>query len=127
VAPLIQLDTHVVIWLYLPRLDLMSDLAGRMIGRDALTVSPMVILELTYLKQIGRLSVDGPAIVASLKDQLGLAIDDAPFRAVVGEAHAQQWTRDPFDRLIAVQALVTGAAWVTADATMREHVPNSVW
>jgi len=127
VATLTHLDTHLLVWLYLPRLDLLSPRAKVLLGQGDLAVSPMAVLELTYLKEIGRLTVDGPTIQASLQDQLGITVDGTPFPVVVGEAHAQSWTRDPFDRLIAAQALVAGATLVTADAIMRDHVANAVW
>jgi PIN domain nuclease of toxin-antitoxin system len=37
------------------------------------------------------------------------------------------WTRDPFDRLIAAHAIVANASLVTADDTIREHLPLAVW
>ncbi len=122
-----HLDTHLLVWLYLLRLDPLSPRARALVADGGLAVSPIAVLELTYLKEVGRLTVDGPTIVASLQDQLGLRIDDTPFPAVVGEAHTQRWTRDPFDRLIVAQALVAGAALVTADSLMRENVPAAVW
>lgn len=87
----------------------------------------MAELEIAYLCEIGRLKVDGKAVVASLHDQVGLLADPTPFAAVITTAHAQAWTRDPFDRVIAAQALVAGAALVTADDTIRDNVPNTIW
>ena len=37
------------------------------------------------------------------------------------------WTRDPFDRLIAAQAIVADAPLVTADRTILEHLPLATW
>ena len=47
---LIHLDTHVVCWLYAGRLELLSPAARGAIERATLAVSPMVGLELQYLK-----------------------------------------------------------------------------
>lgn len=116
-----------LVWLYLPRLDLLSRRARLAIEAGNLTVSPMAVLELTYLAQVGRLTVDGPTILASLRQRLGLVLDDTPFADVVDEAHRQGWARDPFDRIIAAQAISAAAVLLTADALMRRHVPGSLW
>ncbi len=48
--------------------------------------------------------------------------------AELGQAAADlSWTRDPFDRLISAHAIVANAPLVTADETIREHLPLAVW
>lgn len=126
-APLTHLDTHVVVWLYLPRLDLLSERATEMLRTGDLRVSPMAVLEVTYLHEIGRLRVNGASVLASLNDQLGLRLDETPFERVVAEAHPMTWTRDPFDRLIAAQANAAGAALVTRDEALRRNVGRAAW
>lgn len=37
------------------------------------------------------------------------------------------WTRDPFDRMIAAQAIVADAPLVTADRTILANLPLAVW
>lgn len=59
--------------------------------------------------------------------QLGLRIDETPFGEVVARAHEQSWTRDPFDRLIAAQAIGSGASLISADESPRANVPSAVW
>ena len=122
-----HLDTHVLVWLYIPRLDLLSPRARNALDEGDLAVSPMAVLELTYLHEVGRLSTGGSDVFNSLSDQLGLRFDDTPFQRVVDEAHTQTWTRDPFDRLIAAHALAAGASLVSADESLRDHVPRAVW
>lgn len=123
-----HLDTHVVTWLYEALVDRLSHPArDAIVNADAIGVSPMVSLELTYLHQTSRLAVDGPTIVASLHHDLGLDVDDTSLERVVSIAHGQDWTRDPFDRLIAAQALAAGAQLVTADRRIRDHLPAAVW
>ncbi len=87
----------------------------------------MAILELTYLKEIGRLTVDAATIVEALTDELGLGIDGSSFHDVVTTAHRLYWTRDPFDRLIAAQALTAGATLLSADRSMLDNVDVAVW
>jgi PIN domain nuclease of toxin-antitoxin system len=127
VAALTHLDTHVLVWLYVPELDRLSDRARTAITAGDLAASPITQLELTYLTEVGRLRVGADDVITSLRDQLGLRVDEAGFEDVVATAQQQSWTRDPFDRLIAAQSIFTGAALVTADESMRSNVPTVVW
>lgn len=124
---LIHLDTHVVVWLYLPRLDLLSVGATNLLESDELAVSPVVWLEVTYLHEIGRLTVDGPTMMASLENQIGLRTDPTPFVQVVAESHALSWTRDPFDRLIAANAIAANATLLTRDQQLLAKLPQATW
>lgn len=126
-ASLIHLDTHVLMWLYHPRVDLLSPAAAKAIEEGELVASPMAALELTYLHEIGRIGADAATVLASLERQIGLRLDDRSFAEVIILAHDLTWTRDPFDRLIAAQAIASGAQLVTADEAIRSHVPNTVW
>lgn len=126
-AALTQLDTHVVLWLHEPRLDLLSEPAAEAIEEGELTVSPMTLLELRYLYELGRTTVDGSTVLEHLEELIGLRVDDTSFRRVVSVAAEQTWTRDPFDRLIAAQALASGAKLVTADKTIRANLSIAVW
>jgi PIN domain nuclease of toxin-antitoxin system len=127
VATLTQLDTHVLMWLYRPQLDLLSPAAAQAIEEGDLVASPMAALELSYLHEVGRIGTDAPTVLASLERQIGLRLDDSPFGRVVAIAHDLTWTRDPFDRLIAAQALASGAQLVTSDKTIRANLPVAVW
>lgn len=124
---MIHLDTHVMVWLYAGQVERLSKIAEKMLENDELAVSPMAVLEATYLQEIGRTTVSGPDIAADLAGRIGLRVSDAPFGAVVARACALSWTRDPFDRLIAAQAVVEDAPLLTADRTVLEHVPLAVW
>lgn len=124
---LTHLDTQVIVWLYIPRLDLLSARARVEIDEGDLAVSPMAVLELTYWNEVGRLAARGSDIFNSLREQVGLRVDETPFARIIDEAHAQTWTRDPFDRVIAAHALAAGASLVSADATLRGHVRRAVW
>jgi PIN domain nuclease of toxin-antitoxin system len=127
VEALIYLDTHVVAWCYAGRVDLLSKRARALIDTEESRVSPAVILELQYLREIGRLTVGANAIVHSLAAQIGLQISDLPFAAVVDSAIEQGWTRDPFDRLIVGQAKLHDKVLLTKDRTIRRHYTNAVW
>lgn len=124
---LIHLDTHVVCWLYAGRVDLLSPAARQAIERGALAVSPMVGLEIQYLREIGRIRHGPQRILAALRRDLGLSLSDLPFAAVVARSLAFAWTRDPFDRLIAAQAAIARARLLTRDDFLRRHFRAALW
>lgn len=126
-SPLIHLDTHVVCWLYAGRVDLLSPLAREAIEAGTLAVSPMVGLELQYLREIGRIRHGPRRIIAALRHDLGLSLSELPFGAVAARAHSFYWTRDPFDRLIAAQAAVERARLVTRDELIRRKFRLALW
>jgi len=127
VAAVIHLDTHVVVWLFLGRLDLLSEKARAAIDGNDVCISPMVRLETCYLAEIGRLTVAGDTVIDELKRAIGLQISSASFAETVDRALEQTWTRDPFDRLIAAQALVENAPLLTRDRSIRDHCELAIW
>lgn len=126
-APVTRLDTHVVAWLYAGEVERLSDTAARVVSEAGLVVSPLVQLELTYLHEIGRLSVSGPVIVGDLRSRIGLTISDVPLVAAVAAAEPLDWTRDPFDRLIVADALAAGTPLLTRDETIRANTDIAQW
>jgi len=69
----------------------------------------MVILEIDFMREIGRVHESGERIYRELSKRSGLAISETPFAEIVFEASAQSWTKDPFDRIIVAEAAVYGA------------------
>lgn len=128
-APL-HLDTHVVVWLYVAGevLDLLSSAAREQIeAAERLLVSPMVLLELTLLEETGRIRANAHEIVLSLSQSVGLELAPEPFAEVASEGTRQTWTRDPFDRLIAAQAVVADLGLVTRDREIRKNLATAIW
>ncbi len=124
---MIYLDTHVIVWLYAGQVSRIPQTAQSMIEEQDVCISPMVVLELSYLHEIERLSVDAPVIVESLEASLGLCVCTMPFHQLVMEAAAQKWTRDPFDRIIASNAICAGSPLLTKDATILAHCSTATW
>jgi len=124
---LIRLDTHVLVWLYAGEVERFSATAATRLERDELVISPMVELELTYLYEVGRLKVTGAVVVADLRERLGLELSSQPLASVVAAATPLDWTRDPFDRLIAGDALSANAALLTKDGDILEHLDLAEW
>ncbi len=122
------LDTHVAAWLYAGRVDLLTPRAVRILEEDdELVISPAVVLELEYLREIGRLTVGGNAIAQSLSAQIGVLVRDLPFASVIESALDLDWTRDPFDRMIVAQASLTKSVLLTKDRSVRRHYRQATW
>ena len=90
-------------------------------------MSPIVELELTFLHEVGRVREPAAAPLAALERTIGLQIADVSFGVLVRAATKISWTRDPFDRLIAAQAIVADVPLITADRALLEHVPQATW
>ncbi|MBN1417358.1 MAG: PIN domain-containing protein [Planctomycetes bacterium] len=124
---MIYLDTHVVVWLHSGRRDLFSECAAAHMEENDLGISPMVLLELEYLREIGRIRVDADTICEDLRRIVDLRVCDLESWRVVAEAIRQTWTRDPFDRLIVGQAAARRSVLVTRDETMRANYGLARW
>lgn len=124
---MIYLDTHVVAWLYAGEVELFPRGARALIDSEELLISPIVELELQYLYELKRTTQPGPAVIGSLQDEIGLARCELPFAQVVSAALENDWTRDPFDRIIVAQALVRKTPLLTRDDAIRDHYEEAVW
>jgi PIN domain nuclease of toxin-antitoxin system len=127
VAPVILLDTHVLVWLYGGLLDRIPAPVQERLNREQLGLSPFVQLELAYLHEVGRVRAPAQRVVDELTARLELAVADVSAAAVCTAALALTWTRDPFDRLLAAHATATGLELVTKDGTLRQHLPLAWW
>ena len=121
------LDTHVTLWLYSGQTERLSKRATNLINRERVGVSPVVLLELQYLREIGRVTAVPRAIIMDLKQRLGLAIEDRSLETVMERALGLAWTRDVFDRLIVAQATLDDVELVTSDRLIRKNYPKAVW
>lgn len=65
--------------------------------------------------------------LSALRRSIGLEIADVSMEATVRAATSLDWTRDPFDRMIAAHAIVADAPLLTADRTILEHLPLATW
>jgi PIN domain nuclease of toxin-antitoxin system len=84
-------------------------------------ISPVSLLEIQFLSEIGRLEVAAPEFFDTLGSDPRFVVDDPPFAALVRHALALSWTRDPFDRLLAAHSSVRRVPLCTADATVIRH------
>jgi PIN domain nuclease of toxin-antitoxin system len=123
----VRLDTHIVVWLYAGSVDRLSQTVRDAINDNGIVVSPIVELELTYLHEIGRLTVNGATIIGDLRSRIGLSLSEASMATVIQAAAPLSWTRDPFDRIIVGDALTANTQLLTKDQLIRSHVPLALW
>jgi PIN domain nuclease of toxin-antitoxin system len=124
---MIYLDTHVVVWLFAGRLDLIPPLARALIEDNDAMISPIVGMELQYLYESARICEPATAIIDGLTRKIGLKRCDVPFAQVVDMALQEDWTRDPFDRVIVAQARLRAAPLLTKDRTIQDHYDDAAW
>ncbi len=123
----LYLDTHVVVWLYAGDAARFPDTAKKLLESCELYVSPIVLLELTYLYEIDRISVDSEHIILTLTNQLNLKVCDRLFSEVVMEAMKLNWTRDPFDRIIVATATLSNCSLLSKDKLISKNCSNAIW
>ncbi|MBI3936610.1 MAG: PIN domain-containing protein [Betaproteobacteria bacterium] len=123
----VHLDTHVTLWLYSGQIERLSKRAADLINREPVGVSPAVLLEMQYLRKIGRIAAMPRTIIADLRRRLGLAVEDCSLAAVAERALELTWTRDVFDRLIVAHAALDGSKLVTSDRLILGHYPKAIW
>jgi len=124
----VYLDTHIVCWLYEARTDKLSQPATEAVESGELLVSPMVDLELQYLYEIGRITEEPDEILSVLAEDIELQVSGTLFSLIVKRARTINWTRDPFDRLITAEVMITeNAHLVTKDKSIRENFERAIW
>jgi PIN domain nuclease of toxin-antitoxin system len=121
------LDTHIAVWLYAGLVGKLSDKAKQAIEADDVLISPIGKLELQYLFEIGRVTVQPDTIIKSLGHAIGLKVSATPFDQLIAEALKLTWTCDVFDRILSAEAIVNGCGLVTADEEIQTHLDMAVW
>ena len=117
-AVTILLDTHFLIWLVLgssrlkdfPWLD-----TYRPWG-----VSPISLLEVQYLSEVGRIEIENPGFIETLLNDPRFIVDEIPLLSLIRHAISVTWTRDPFDRLLSAHSTARRISFCTADQLILE-------
>lgn len=122
-----HLDTHVVCWLYAGEVERLSAAARQLIESTRIMISPLVQLEIAYLREIGRFRDDPVDVLGALSGSIGLSVSQTPFSQVVAHALHINWTRDAFDRLIVAHATADDALLLTKDNRVRDHFDRARW
>jgi PIN domain nuclease of toxin-antitoxin system len=117
----------VVGWLYEGAVKRIPDTTRATIESGKPFISPIVELELTYLYEVRRVTEPARAPLTALRKSIGLQVADVSLAALAQAAAELSWTRDPFDRLIAAQAIVADAPLITADRTILDNLSLATW
>ena len=113
------LDTHFLIWLILG--------SSRLQGFPWLDkyrpwgVSPISLLEVQYLAEVGRVEIENPEFTETLLNDPRFLVDEVPLLSLVRHAMPIVWTRDPFDRLLAAHSAARRAPLCSVDQLVLEN------
>ena len=125
---MIYLDTHVVLWLYLSKGAGLSNSARQLIEYEpAIYISPIILLEMDYLHEIGRTRIGSEQVFNYLHQKIDLQLCKKSFVDVARKASNLSWTRDPFDRIITAQSAIDRNTLVTKDKMIRKYYEYAVW
>ncbi|MFN7962822.1 MAG: PIN domain-containing protein [Thermoanaerobaculia bacterium] len=113
------LDTHVLLWVLLGSSRLKE--FPRLEAYRPWAISPVSLLEIEFLSEVGRLEVRGPELRAAIGRDTRFELDDPGLSSLVHQALGLSWTRDPFDRLLAAHSSARKLPLVTADQNLRAH------
>lgn len=86
-----------------------------------------MLFEIQLLGEIGRLNAPPGEWLTILRRDFEVSVCALPFYEVVQASYSEQWTRDPFDRLIVSQAKLGGGKLITKDRVIRENFDQAVW
>lgn len=111
---MILLDTNAVVWLH------HGHRRGRRVERHAgqLYVSPVSLLEIQFLVELGRIRLRSGAAVGDLAADDRWAMDNPSSVDWFARALDIAWTRDPFDRLLVAHATLRGWRVATGDGDL---------
>jgi PIN domain nuclease of toxin-antitoxin system len=122
------LDTNVAVWLAQGDLGRLTSAAKAQLEASDLLISPMVLLELEYLYEVGRILLPARDLESKLAAELGVSVCQRDFLSIARAALDEKWTRDPFDRVIVANAKANGLSpLVSSDEEIRKHYTRALW
>ena len=112
------LDTHFVVWILtgaerLRRFPWIKN-------HQPWGVSPVSLLEIQYLSEIGRIKLKEQFFEMLLNDKRFL-VDEVPLLRMVRHALNLSWTRDPFDRLLCAHSASRRIPLCTTDQQIQSQ------
>lgn len=113
------LDTHFLLWITVdaPRLAEFPWLERY----SPWGVSPVSLLEVQYLGEVGKLQVDMERFARAVLDDPRFLVDEVPLMNLIQQALPLSWTRDPFDRLLAAHSAARRVPLCSVDRQIRAH------
>jgi PIN domain nuclease of toxin-antitoxin system len=124
---MVYLDTHLVVWLYAGFLHLLPPGVIHLLEENELYISPIVLLELQYLKETNKITKTASHIVNALQKEINLKVCEKDFHAIIRQSLSMHWTRDPFDRLTVAHASLNDNILLTKDDAIRSHYRHARW
>lgn len=118
---MIFIDTHIAVWLYHKSLEMLTVAQKEAIDKNDVYISPIVLLEIEYLFEIGKIKKNSHTIIDYLTNKIGLRIDNDNFHAIMNVSLKEKWTRDPFDRIIVSHARNRNARLITKDEKIKKN------
>ena len=115
----ILLDTHFLLWLVLEtkrRTQFQWLHRYRPWG-----VSPVSFLEIQFLSEVGKLAVKNPEFTQTVMNDPRFIVDGIVLDTLVSHALPLNWTRDPFDRMLAAHSTARRVPLCTTDRVIRTH------
>jgi PIN domain nuclease of toxin-antitoxin system len=112
------LDTHFLIWI-LTRSKRLASFPW-LDGYRPWGLSPVSFLEMKFLAEVGKLSLKND-LFRTLRDDGRFVVDEVPIVRLVEHALPLEWTRDPFDRLLAAHSAARGVPLCTVDEQLLGH------
>lgn len=123
------LDTHALLWFATDPDRISPATLDAIYSSDAASVSPVSVYELTYKQHCGKL----PAATRLLTN-LAQYLEDQDFQVLpLSLTHAETagrlplTHRDPFDRMLAAQALVEELTIVSIDSALDQYGVRRLW
>jgi PIN domain nuclease of toxin-antitoxin system len=115
----ILLDTNALIWLATahPRAKPLQE------ASTPLRLSPVSLLELCFLEEVGRLQIAPGRALPDLAASIGVPLDSPTSAELFQAAVGVSWTRDPFDRLLVAHAHCRSWPIATGDRNLLAHLP----
>lgn len=121
------LDTHAVLFLHAGMIEEFGAPSKELLSTAVLSFSPAVRLEMKFLQECGKLTVDPDLVIGRVAVEVGLCIAGDSLASVADRAMGLSWTRDPFDRLIVANAGLHDAPLITRDRRILDHYSKAVW
>ena len=113
------LDTHFLVWI-VTRHSRLNDFPW-LDDYKPWGVSPITLLEIQYLAEIGRIQIKNPEFTGSLLSDSRFLVDEVSLVDLVQRSLELSWTRDPFDRLLCAHSLARRVPFCSIDRKVLQN------
>jgi PIN domain nuclease of toxin-antitoxin system len=122
----VLLDTHVIVHLNQNDRKKFGPKATETVSDSYLLIPQISILELDYLREIGRVTKSGKDFAANLMFSINASLEMSPLIGLVEFSQKIQWTRNPFDRLIVAASMHMQVPLLTSDENILSNYKYAV-